>query len=192
MASSTERPAPGNLGTVQAFINTRDVTRGTDEIEDPPSLARWFADRGLPLDGEATTATDVRRAAELREALRGLAAANSGSPVDREAVDVANRAIRSAQLSFTFQCDETGSFEPAARGVDGALGRIVGYVAEAMTHGTWSRMKACPDDTCGWAFYDYSKNRSGRWCTMGTCGNRAKARAYRSRHRADHHDHAAS
>jgi predicted RNA-binding Zn ribbon-like protein len=33
-------------------------------------------------------------------------------------------------------------------------------------------------------FYDRSKNRSGRWCVMAECGNRAKVRAYRERERA--------
>jgi len=37
---------------------------------------------------------------------------------------------------------------------------------------------------CQWAFYDRSKNRSGRWCSMRTCGNRTKTRAYRTRRRA--------
>jgi predicted RNA-binding Zn ribbon-like protein len=168
---------------VQEFINSADLTRHTDAIANPGGLATWFETHGLGVGPEPTTPADVRRAIELREALRRLTLANSGAPVDREAVEIANRAIRSAQLSFTFQCDSEGRFEPAARGVDGALGRIVGYVAEAMSHGTWARMKACPDESCLWAFYDYSKNRSGRWCTMGSCGNRAKARAFRSRHR---------
>ena len=36
---------------------------------------------------------------------------------------------------------------------------------------------------CRWAFYDGSKNRSGRWCDMASCGNRMKARAFRERAR---------
>jgi predicted RNA-binding Zn ribbon-like protein len=45
-------------------------------------------------------------------------------------------------------------------------------------------MKACAlHDSCEWAFYDWSKNRSGTWCDMAVCGNRAKARAYRERRR---------
>jgi predicted RNA-binding Zn ribbon-like protein len=51
-----------------------------------------------------------------------------------------------------------------------------------MSEGTWSRLKACLADTCQWAFYDQSKNRSAHWCSMAVCGNRAKARAYRNRH----------
>jgi len=50
--------------------------------------------------------------------------------------------------------------------------------------GTWPRLKACANDTCQWAFYDISKNRSGRWCTMDACGNLMKARAYRRRRAA--------
>ena len=34
-----------------------------------------------------------------------------------------------------------------------------------------------------WAFYDHSRNRSGTWCEMGKCGNRAKARRWRERHK---------
>ncbi len=41
----------------------------------------------------------------------------------------------------------------------------------------------CSSDTCQWAFYDRSKNRSGRWCSMQVCGNRTKTRAYRARQR---------
>ena len=52
---------------------------------------------------------------------------------------------------------------------------------ESMVAGTWSRLKVCPADDCQWAFYDHSKNRSGTWCSMQVCGNRAKVRAYRER-----------
>jgi predicted RNA-binding Zn ribbon-like protein len=52
-----------------------------------------------------------------------------------------------------------------------------------MRDGTWDRMKACRADDCEWAFYDSSRNRSGTWCSMEVCGNRAKARAFRARHR---------
>ena len=46
-------------------------------------------------------------------------------------------------------------------------------------------LKLCADETCRSVFYDRSKNRSGRWCSMSTCGNRAKVRAWRERQRAD-------
>jgi predicted RNA-binding Zn ribbon-like protein len=66
-------------------------------------------------------------------------------------------------------------------GIDGALGRVVAIVFRSMADGTWERLKACREGDCEWAFYDWSKNRSGAWCDMAVCGNRAKARAYRER-----------
>jgi predicted RNA-binding Zn ribbon-like protein len=42
-------------------------------------------------------------------------------------------------------------------------------------------MKACRQETCGWLFYDGSRNRSSSWCSMQICGGREKARAYRRR-----------
>ncbi len=57
-------------------------------------------------------------------------------------------------------------------------------VHDSIAQGTWSRLKACREHECEWAFYDHTKNRSGAWCSMQRCGNRAKARAFRERHAA--------
>ena len=64
---------------------------------------------------------------------------------------------------------------------DDAVGQVLAIVAVAAADGTWERLKACPADDCHWAFYDFSRNHSRTWCTMSTCGNRAKARTYRAR-----------
>ncbi|MFS0674891.1 CGNR zinc finger domain-containing protein [Ornithinibacillus sp. 179-J 7C1 HS] len=40
------------------------------------------------------------------------------------------------------------------------------------------RVKQCEGDACGWLFFDTSRNRSRRWCSMADCGNRAKARRF--------------
>ncbi len=37
------------------------------------------------------------------------------------------------------------------------------------------RVRHCANDRCLWIFLDESKNRSRRWCSMQSCGNRAKA-----------------
>ena len=54
----------------------------------------------------------------------------------------------------------------------------------AMLDGSWRRLKACPREVCGWAFYDRSSNASATWCSMQVCGGRAKAGAYYRRRRA--------
>jgi predicted RNA-binding Zn ribbon-like protein len=72
--------------------------------------------------------------------------------------------------------------EPAAGGVRGAIGRILAEVLAAQADGTWDSVKACRADDCRWAFLDTTKNQSRAWCTMRSCGNRAKVQAYRERH----------
>ncbi len=63
----------------------------------------------------------------------------------------------------------------------GLIGRALAIIARAAADGTWERLKVCPADDCRWAFYDFSRNHSRTWCSMSSCGNRAKARSYRSR-----------
>ena len=63
--------------------------------------------------------------------------------------------------------------------------RIVEAAVALLVSNAVFRVKSCP--TCGWLFLDVSKNRSRRWCSMGTCGAVAKARRYyrRLKERAD-------
>ena len=182
---SSREPAPGDLAVVQAFVNTLDSDDGFQQFEllnQPADLERWLRDRGLIERGARLGPADLRRAIELRQALRALLLANNGAPLDPGAVDALNGAAGRAHSSFRF--DDAGSAElvPAARGLDGAIARLLAFVAAAMADGTWRRLKACRNPTCEWAFYDRSRNRSSRWCTMSECGNRAKARAFRERH----------
>lgn len=67
----------------------------------------------------------------------------------------------------------------SAAGVAGVVGDLVGVVAAEVADGSWVRLKLCRDDGCRWAYYDRSRNWSGRWCSMEVCGNRNKARSYR-------------
>jgi len=54
--------------------------------------------------------------------------------------------------------------------------------AELLTSDNVDRVRECEDDRgCGYLFIDQSKNRSRRWCSMESCGNRAKARRYYAR-----------
>ena len=52
-----------------------------------------------------------------------------------------------------------------------------------LTSGDLERVKECPPEEggCGWLFYDASKNKSRRWCSMAGCGSRVKMRRYYAR-----------
>ena len=127
------------------------------------------------------TKADVSRGIELREALRALLLANSGNPLERGTIGKLNAATARASLRVNFEGDGGSSLSPEREGVDGALASLLAIVFSSMVEGTWPRLKACRADTCQWAFYDKSKNRSAHWCSMAVCGNRAKARVYRRR-----------
>ena len=178
-------PAPGELALVQDFINTVDIESGEEELGSPEELRRWLAVRGLLGPGGSVGEGDLLRAIGVREALRALALAHNGDPVDRGAVRTLNRAAEHGRLRVAFDEEGSADLEPGAPGVDGALGILLGAVYRATAEGTWPRLKACRSDVCRWAFYDHSKNRSGAWCSMRICGSRSKARAYRERRRAD-------
>ena len=40
------KQAPGDLRLVQALVNTRDLTEGTDELKSPQALSDWTRDGG--------------------------------------------------------------------------------------------------------------------------------------------------
>ena len=180
-------PAPGALETVRSFVNTlrRRATRSRRRWPSPDELARAGSRAqellGAPAGTGRATAADLRRAIELREALRAHLRAHHGDPLRAGAAEVLDAAARRARLTVRFTGADTTALEPEATGVDGALGRLLAIVAAAIEDGTWRRLKVCPADDCQWAFYDESRNRSATWCDMKVCGNRAKVRGFRER-----------
>ncbi|MFJ5032393.1 CGNR zinc finger domain-containing protein [Streptomyces sp. NPDC088560] len=48
----------------------------------------------------------------------------------------------------------------------------------------FTNVKACQGSTCTLVFADHTRSRARRWCSMATCGNRAKQEAHRNRAKA--------
>jgi len=184
--SESAKRAPADLALVQRFINTVELDERPedDELTDPAALVAWFAERDLCAPGARATQAELERAIVIREGLRAaLDGHNDGEP-DPAAVAALEEAAGHASLRASFAGDRP-ELTPVCGGIDAGLARLLAAVTTAAADGTWQRLKACADDECRWAFYDHSRNRSGRWCSMATCGNQQKARAYRERARAD-------
>jgi predicted RNA-binding Zn ribbon-like protein len=162
------KAAPEPLRRVQLFVNSVDLSHEREWIAD------WLEGEGVRPTGGA-----IRRAQEVREALRELLYANNRQPGTRDPYAVLEQAADAALLGLDLRAP---ALVPRAAGVDGALGRVLGVVYSAIQDGTFARLKACRNHDCRWAFYDYSRNRSASWCSMQLCGNRTKTRAYRQRH----------
>jgi predicted RNA-binding Zn ribbon-like protein len=173
--------APEPLRLVQAFVNTLDIENGVEELDSPAALERVLVELGAPVRGTGRlVASDLATALELREALRALALANSGLPVEAAHLETLDRVAAAARLTARFD-GTSAQLVPQAQGLDGSLGLILAVVHEAITDRTWWRLKGCPRDVCHWVFYDRSRNGSGKWCAMSVCGNRTNTKSYRRR-----------
>jgi predicted RNA-binding Zn ribbon-like protein len=180
--ATQSKEAPGDLAAVRAFVNTLDLDAGVEQLDTPEALVVWLADHGLIDRHAKARLADARRAVLFREALRELLLSNNDGhqlPLDvgRTLNDVAAR----ARLRLRMDAGGLAHLQAEGDTVDAALGRLLVIVYRAMENDTWPRLKACREDTCRWAFYDHSKNRSGHWCSMEVCGSRHKARQYRER-----------
>ncbi len=181
MLKTGKKPAPGELAIVQGLVNTLDVETGVDDIGTEKQLKGWLVRHGLLQSAEKVSSADLQAARLLREGLRSLLLVNNGGSVRPSKLKQLNRLLSLFPLAMS--CDLSGrpSLIPSSQGTAGAFEFILSQIVLAVRQGTWSRLKACNEPKCNWAFYDGSKNSSGRWCLMSVCGSREKARAYRRR-----------
>lgn len=174
-------PTTGQLELVEAFLNTRDLDSRRDELDTTEHVRRWLVrNRLLPPDAVVDRA-DRQELIDVRQAIHELVASNGRPTMDRRAVAVLNEAARRIRLGVRLHPDEGYRLMAEGVGIDRPIGDLLVRVMSAMADGTWSRLKVCANEACRQAFHDGSRNRSGRWCSMATCGNRMKGRAYRRR-----------
>ena len=179
--AATPEP-PHQLGLVIDFVNTAELETGADELASAHDLGIWLAGNDL-LDpgGAAIRESQLQQAIRLREALRALMLGHNGAAPDPGAAAELEQVARRGKLTVHFASDGSSHLAADAHGFARSLALLLIPVIESGADGSWDRVKACRAEDCYWAFYDQSRNRSGVWCEMAACGNRAKVRAYRSR-----------
>src|SRR5262245_25454261 len=175
--------APGDLELLRGFLSTHDHVAGTRDSLSPglDTIAWWLGRHGLIQTDATADEADLQLVADVLEALRSRVAENEGAVLDPDAIRILDDAARTTGLAVRFGPQ---GLVPTTDGVRGALGSILAIAFLSEIEGTWSRFKMCSSPVCRSVFWDRSKNRSGRWCTMKDCGNRAKVRAYRERERS--------
>jgi predicted RNA-binding Zn ribbon-like protein len=171
---------------VQAFVNTFEADSNTDLLREPDPARHWLAAAGLTDAATVLGYEELRAARDVRESVRSMLAANAGGPSPGAPVLAPLQAAAQASVPV-LEVDPTGRvhIEPSPRSrpkIDWTGLLIV--IRDAQADGTWQRLKACENHDCGWAFYDRSHGRRGRWCEMSGCGNRMKNRNLRARRRA--------
>jgi len=179
------------------FANTVDDRLSEHPTETLISYDRfltWAVENNIvdqsTADDLTKTETDpehaLKRVRELRELLyRLLSAAARKKRVAEEDLDLFNRYLAEAMSNVRITQTE-GGFDwfccPGGGGSESILYLIVKSTADLLVSDQLDRIRVCADPECGWLFLDSSRNRSRRWCSMDSCGNRAKARRFYQHH----------
>jgi predicted RNA-binding Zn ribbon-like protein len=167
----------------------------TDKLRDYPDLLAFALQTGLLTAGEealtrraewdpqaATEALELARS--LRETLyrtfSTVAAARAPEAADLERLNaVLPEALSHLRLERR-GTDFIWAWAAQENPLEAPLWPILRSAAELLTSEERQRVRECAGSACTWLFLDHSRNRLRRWCSMETCGNRAKAhRHYR-------------
>ena len=172
----------------------------SDRLDGYPALLAFAVEAGLLDRGTAarlarrarTTPVEAVQAhataCELRDALyRVFAAQARGRRVDPADLARLNRALHEAHPHLRVARRGRGYAWDWADDGDqpllAPLRPIARSAADLLTAGDLARVRECDGADCTWLFLDQSRNRSRRWCSMESCGNRAKARRHYHRRR---------
>ena len=168
------------------FINTCVNVQGkeTDLIATPDKLSQWLDAAGLRSDATRWTAEDTVAIAGLRDDIREaiLAMIEDRTP-PANALNTINRHLSrydaNERIAFS-----GGTFQLIDRERTLSAHMVMGLLAERaaklLTSDENHRVRSCVHPNCILLFKDTSKGGRRRWCSMKTCGNRAKARTFRT------------
>jgi predicted RNA-binding Zn ribbon-like protein len=157
---------------------------GRDLLDDPgwtnDFLAAWgYTHVGVP------NARERSSLAALRTLMRRIVeTVSSGRQPDHADLARLNSILRRGRLDPVLEADGadfTLRLVPASRDWLSVLSELAAALAELLSKAEPDRLKVCDNPDCRFAFYDTSRNRSRRWCSHTTCGNRHKVRQFRAR-----------
>jgi len=182
-------------GLVLTFLNTLEIERGelVDLITGPRELRSWLDKAGLINDEKSRqwlkSAPVLRvlllEAHALRKDLIHLVEAFTlTNPISGSALFGLNRVLEASRAStrLVITPEETTlarrdwSSEPLS-----VLAPIALDAVHLVTNTDSTRTRRCAAPQCIRWFEDTSKGGRRRWCSMRTCGNRAKAAKHRRR-----------
>ena len=195
--------AQGHLAPVQTgldFVNTLDLWPiPNDGLDSPATALAWLCAHGL-MHEEAREGLlrqyerspgagweMLARLHRVREAMRGVLEAGAARRAP-DAADLAeiNRALRTHYIYELVPAPDGLSLDHRHQGdpVDGAMARLAEAIGRELIQGEAARLRVCLNDHCRWVFKDTSRTGKRKWCSMRSCGNRAKVARHRAKQRA--------
>ncbi|MEW2548513.1 CGNR zinc finger domain-containing protein [Streptomyces sp. NPDC047002] len=184
------RQAPGSFALVQDLVNTKEIRPyAPDLLATAESASAWLAGAvrawaetsatAVPDGADLLTEREVPRLRALRKTVGALLPAGTGPRPP--APGIPTTSVRLAPAP-----DGGVAVVPVGSGAAWAESAVWAEVMRAQFEGVWPRLKLCRNEVCGSAFYDASRNNSGVWHSVRTCGNAANLRASRARRRGQH------
>ena len=156
-----------------------DVEEG---IADPDELGRWG--RRLGIESGGANAAELERVYTLREALHltFAAIAHAEAPPAEALERIAGDHAEASAAAELVAGDGAWRLDwPASEPRRVRFTAVVDAVALLADPEKLARVRQCPGRNCGWLFLDVSGRR--HWCSMATCGSRAKMRRLYARKR---------
>jgi predicted RNA-binding Zn ribbon-like protein len=154
----------------------------TELLREPHDLGRWLVAAGLAPHAPAPALEDLGHARELREALYRLATACAhGRPHAAADRALVNRWAALPALAPQLAAD--GGLVWIGDGVRALLAAVARDGVELLGGPSAARIRACSGEGCAIVFLDTSRAGQRRWCSMSSCGNKAKVNDFRRRAR---------
>ncbi|MFJ5259453.1 CGNR zinc finger domain-containing protein [Streptomyces sp. NPDC088387] len=162
------------------LLNTRWIDDGGthDLLERPGGLAIWLSSAGL-VDVAPDSQETLGALLATRTALHAIVAGEGGDPeLSREML---NDTLGHGRIRRVL--GRTGPETAVETDTPGWLAawRCAELYLRLLEEGP-DRIRKCASPVCVLHFYDTSKNGGRRWCSMTSCGNRAKTRRHYERH----------
>ncbi|WP_344660279.1 CGNR zinc finger domain-containing protein [Catenulispora subtropica] len=156
-----------------ATVSDRRGATPYERLGDPGRLALWLRSAGLDVGGASLS--DLNDALELREAIYriGKAIATARQP-DPEDVRTLNAAAAAGRAVAILDGDVMRWHLTETAPVRDALGVLATDAIRVFGASERDRVKCCEGPECAGLFLDTSRGANRRWCSMNTCGNKAK------------------
>ena len=196
MDNSTWDFDSGNL--VLDFTNTSEYHASqnpTEMLTSFPDLISWSQAAGLLTINESRdllnraarqpqwAAASLEKALTFRDVVyRILSATANNQPPETKDLNAFNNYLSKALAQSEITAEGKGfSWAWSEENIEAEkiLWILAREAANLFTSGDLKRVGECADDRgCGYLFIDTSRNHSRRWCSMESCGNRAKAKRH--------------
>jgi len=123
----------------------------------------------------------LKELTELREAVHAVFSAIAGGVLPSEAARLRLEGCIVEAMSHSTLCVEgrapvRWTVCPEKAGSALIKDRLAIAASELLSQPILANVREC--GACSWLFLDLSRSRSRRWCSMATCGNRAKAQRH--------------